>query len=344
MEDQELYQIMAEHMEKNNNMLATVIEGENTGKRLFFTEGRLVAESGEKKFSEELISRLAETEQSSIIEADGCRIFVEILRKPAKLVICGGGHVAQQTVILAKQTGFHVTVLEDRPFFADQARAAGADQVICDDFASALEKIPGGSDTYFLVVTRGHRYDGICLTSILKKERAYVGMMASRKRGILLKKRLVEEGFPESEVELLHTPVGLSIHAETPEEIAVSIVAELIMIKNSIKKTGGYDKELLACLTGESYPQQKKALATIVARQGSAPREIGTKMAVLADGRIIGTIGGGCMESRIQHQCLHMLKEEKPQSRLVLEDMSGQEAEEEGLVCGGRIRVFLEVL
>ena len=91
----------------------------------------------------------------------------------------------------------------------------------------------------------------------------------------------MEEGFPESEVERLHTPVGLSIHAETPEEIAVSIVAELIMVKNSIKKTGGYDKELLACLTGESYPEQKKALATIVARQGSAPREIGTKMAVL---------------------------------------------------------------
>ena len=61
----------------------------------------------------------------------------------------------------------------------------GQIQVICDDFASALEKIPGGSDTYFLVVTRGHRYDGICLTSILKKERAYVGMMASRKNGIL---------------------------------------------------------------------------------------------------------------------------------------------------------------
>ena len=86
-----------------------------------------MAESGEKRVSEELISRLAETEQSSIIEADGCRIFVEILRKPAKLVICGGGHVAQQTVILAKQTGFHVTVLEDRAFFAAQARAAGAD-------------------------------------------------------------------------------------------------------------------------------------------------------------------------------------------------------------------------
>ena len=102
-----------------------------------------MAESGEDRLSPELISRLAETEQSSIIEADGCRIFVELLGKPGKLVICGGGHVAQQAVILAKHTGFHVTVLEDRPFFADQARAAGADQVICDDFCfSPGKKFP----------------------------------------------------------------------------------------------------------------------------------------------------------------------------------------------------------
>lgn len=85
MKNQELYQIMADHMEKNKNMLATVIEGENTGKRLFFTEGRLVAESGEDRLSPELISRLAETEQSSIIEADGCRILWNCWENPESL-------------------------------------------------------------------------------------------------------------------------------------------------------------------------------------------------------------------------------------------------------------------
>ena len=157
-----------------------------------------------------------------------------------------------------------------------------------------------------------------------------------------MKKRLIEEGIPEEEVELIHTPVGLSIHAETPEEIAVSIMAELIMEKNSAKKTNGYEKELLACLAEDSG--QKKALATIVSRRGSAPREIGTKMIVFPDGKIIGTIGGGCMESRVQHHCLHMLKEENPKGCLVYEDMTGTEAEEEGLVCGGTIQVYLEVL
>lgn len=112
---------------------------------------------------------------------------MELLGKPGKLVICGGGHVAQQAVILAKHTGFHVTVLEDRPFFADQARAAGADQVICDDFASALEKFP---EAVILIFWLLQEAIGMMESALLQfeKERAYVGMMASRKRGILLKK------------------------------------------------------------------------------------------------------------------------------------------------------------
>lgn len=342
MKYQELYKILEENIEKKRNILATVIQGPGEGTRLFFSEGELLVKSSEENFEPEELQCLSETGESRILETASRKFFVELLRKPSRLVICGGGHVAQQVIVLAKKIGFQVTVLEDRPLFADQARKAGADMVICDDFASGLEKISGSSDTYFLVVTRGHRYDDICLTSILQKERAYAGMMASRKRGILLKKRLIEEGIPEEEVELLHTPVGLSIHAETPEEIAVSIMAELIMEKNSVKKTSGYEKELLSCLTEDSG--QKKALATIVSRRGSAPREIGTKMIVLPDGKIIGTIGGGCMESRVQHHCLHMLKEENPKGCLVYEDMTGKEAEEEGLVCGGTIQVYLEVL
>lgn len=101
---------------------------------------------------------------------------------------------------------------------------------------------------------------------------------------------------------------------------------------------------MLSYLTGEEALEQKKALATIVARRGSAPREIGTKMLVLEDGRLIGTLGGGCMESRIRQRCLHMLKNGETEGCLVYEDMTGKEAEEEGLVCGGTIQVYLEVL
>ena len=214
-----------------------------------------------------------------------------------------------------RKVGFTVTVLEDRVSFAGEALRAGADQVICDSFENALKQIPGSEDTYFLIVTRGHRYDRVCLEAILKKPYAYVGMMASRGRSALLKKQMEEDGFDRKVLDEIHTPVGLDIHAETPEEIAVSIVSELIKEKNSVRKTSGYDAELLDYLTGEKEPDTKKALATIVARRGSAPRGIGTKMLVLEDGRIIGTIGGGCMESEVQHLCLRMLHEERAQGR-----------------------------
>ena len=93
--------------------------------------------------------------------------------------------------------------------------------------------------------TRGHRYDRVCLEAILKKPYAYVGMMASRGRSALLKKQMEEDGFDRKVLDEIHTPVGLDIHAETPEEIAVSIVSELIKEKNSVRKTSGYDAELL---------------------------------------------------------------------------------------------------
>ena len=339
-----LYRTLEENQEKKNNFLATVVEGPDTGSRLLFSGGELKGEYGNINPTPEECTVLTESGQSQLIMIEDRKFFVERLRRPAHLVICGGGHVSQQVLLLAKHVGFFVTVIEDRPFFADKARRAGADLVICEEFEEALKTIPGSEDTYFLVVTRGHRHDRICLDAILKKPRCYVGMMASRGRVALLKNQMEEEGTDRQALDEIHTPVGLSIHAETPEEIAVSIVSELIMEKNSLQKTSGYDEELLEYLTGEREPETGKVLVTIISRRGSAPREIGTKMLVLEDGRVIGTIGGGCTESEVQHTGLRMLREGKKSGRIMKVDMTAAQAEEEGLVCGGTIEIFLEML
>lgn len=338
----ELYKIINENLQQKSNLLATVLEGDVAGSRYFWTDGELLGYTGTGEVNEELKTQITETPQSGIYEIEGQKFFIEHLKRQAHLVICGGGHVSQQVIKLAGKVGFHVTVLEDRPYFADRAREAGADLVLCDAFEKSLQGIAGTPDTYFLVVTRGHRFDRACLEQILKKPYAYVGMMASRGRSALLKKQMAGDGFDRKALDEMHTPVGLSIHAETPEEIAVSIVAELIQIKNQTKKTAGYDSLLMEYLTGVKEPGQPKVLATIIARRGSAPRSIGTKMLVLGDGRIIGTIGGGCMESEVQHQCLRLLREENEKSRIVCADMTVSQAEDEGMVCGGTIDVFLE--
>ena len=337
----ELYKIINENLQQKSNLLATVLEGEAAGTRYFWADGELLGYTGTGEVNEELKTQITETPQSGIYEIEGQKFFIEHLKRQAHLVICGGGHVSQQVIELAGKVGFHVTVLEDRPYFADRAREAGADLVLCDAFEKSLQGIAGTPDTYFLVVTRGHRFDRACLEQILKKPYAYVGMMASRGRSALLKKQMAGDGFDRKALDEMHTPVGLSIHAETPEEIAVSIVAELIQIKNQTKKTAGYDSLLMEYLTGVKEPGQPKVLATIIARRGSAPRSIGTKMLVLGDGRIIGTIGG-CMESEVQHQCLRLLREENEKSRIVCADMTVSQAEDEGMVCGGTIDVFLE--
>lgn len=112
---------------------------------------------------------------------------------------------------------FTVTVLEDRPLYANNARRAGAHQVICDSFENGLDQIEGSKDTYFVILTRGHRYDQVCLERIAKMPHAYIGMIGSRKRVAKVKEVLIENGTDPEVLNQVYTPIGLNIGAETPE-------------------------------------------------------------------------------------------------------------------------------
>ena len=132
-------------------------------------------------------------------EKSGCegksRIFRERIGRIPRLVICGGGHVSAAATKLGKMLGFEVTVLEDRPKFADHVRKAGADNVICAPFKEGLAKIGGDSDTWFVIVTRGHRYDAECLEIIVEKQNAYIGMMGSKRRVAIVKDQLEKKRY-----------------------------------------------------------------------------------------------------------------------------------------------------
>ncbi len=293
-------------------------------------------------------------------EGTGTRTFCERVGRLPRLIICGGGHVSMPIIRIGKMLGFTVTVLEDRPKFADNARAAGADTVICDTFGKGLAQIKGDSDTWFVIVTRGHRYDTECLEAVLKKPHAYAGMMGSRRRVAIVKEQLAEKGVDREQLNGVHTPIGLKIGAETPEEIAVSVMAEIIQVKNRREQGSGYSKELLLALTGETEPAaetgnaagktepaggkaaQKRVLATIISRKGSAPRGVGTKMLVFEDGSTVDTIGGGCVESEIIRKALLMMRTKAPKFQICAVDMTMDAAEDEGMVCGGVVEVMLE--
>lgn len=277
----------------------------------------------------------------SVVTEDGIRIYRERIGGRKKLYICGGGHVSMPIIRIGKMIGFTVTVLEDRPKFADNARAAGADRVFCEPFGDGLARITGDEDSWFVIVTRGHRYDTECLECILRKRHAYVGMMGSRRRVAIVKDQLHQKGVSRELLDSVHTPIGLKIGAETPEEIAVSIMAEIIQVKKNRDNSGEYSEEMLRGLMSEDG--RKKTVATIVSRKGSAPRGIGTKMLIYEDGMTVDTIGGGCVESEIIQKALLMMRTGTPEFQICRVDMTMDAAEDEGMVCGGVVEVMLEL-
>lgn len=336
-----LTEILKNMDKEKQTIIVTVIEGVNQGYRCVLSGGEWVYESGDIDSEErrKIHEGAKSVEKTCNKEYEGGRLFCEVLSGSPHLVVCGGGHVGVAIVRLAKLLSIPVTVIEDRPLYANHAREAQADHVICDSFEHGLEQVEGGPDTYFVIVTRGHRYDKDCLEIILKKTYAYLGMMGSRSRIRLLKKVMKEEGYSAERLDTMHAPIGLSIASETPEEIAVSILGEIIEVKNSKRGGGGFSDEILESMERPG----KKVLATIVMRKGSAPRQIGTKMLILEDGSTVGTVGGGCAEADMMQSALRMLRSGDTQPQVIRVNMTNQDAEDEGMVCGGIQDLFLEL-
>lgn len=339
-----LYQETWRHTGGRKNIIASVVDGPGAGEKIYLSDGEILWVSGEDSTLINRKESLMNFSGSGLLESKEGRIFCETVGTRPELVICGAGHVSIPIIRLGKSIGFHVTVLDDRESFSRNARLAGADRVICKPFTDGMEEIQGTKDTYFVIVTRGHRYDTMCLKLALKKKYAYVGMMGSRRRVGIVKEQLLAEGTDREILERVHTPIGLPIGAETPEEIAVSVMAEIIQIKSSVGRSEGYTKELLAFLAGEQEEsrEREKVLAVIISKKGSAPRKIGTKMLILEDGSCVGTIGGGYAEEVIKREGLRMIKEKDSFQKLMTVRMTGEEAEELGMVCGGTIEVYLE--
>lgn len=266
-----------------------------------------------------------------------------------RMLIFGGGHVSLALAEFAARTGFAVTVTDDRPSFANQLRFPTAKQVLCMDFESAIEKLGVNSSDFVVLLTRGHRHDGVCLRALSKQpETAYLGMIGSRKRVRELKDTLEEEGISREWLDWIHTPVGLDIGAVTPEEIAVAILAEAIQVKRKPAEgarrvsQSDIDMEVIHDLAEpeERFADLKKAVITILSTKGSTPRKAGAKMIVYETGMIQGTIGGGCAEANLMQHAREVIRDGAYQIRHV--DMTGKVAEEEGMVCGGIMQVLIE--
>ena len=170
-----------------------------------------------------------------ILKINHSRIFVEPIGQHSTVYIVGAGHIAQKLAPLTTLVGFHTIILDDRPDFISQERFPTVDQrILLDDFEQVFQNLVTDSPTFVVIVTRGHHFDKSVLKQALQIKTAYVGMIGSRRKIKLTVEALLNEGIKEEQLSKVYSPIGLKIGAETPEEIAISIVAELIQVRAQI--------------------------------------------------------------------------------------------------------------
>lgn len=182
----------------------------------------------------ELARKAAKTRQNFSLEDHGLRVFAEPLVAPTVLHLVGAGHVALATARVAAFAGFEVVVMDDRAEFASAERYPGAREVrVLENFNQCLRGL--GPDDYVVIVTRGHLHDRDVLAQALRTAAGYVGMIGSRGKRDAVYRSLLENGYTQADLDRVFCPIGLAIGADTPEEIAVSIVGELIGVRAGVK-------------------------------------------------------------------------------------------------------------
>lgn len=309
---------------------------------------------GELSFSEELLERVNNViltgELQFIDEEEGVTLIEPYFPEP-KLIILGGGHISKPLVDFASKVGFSVTVVDDRPFFANNSRFPEADKVICEGFDRCFNALNLNSSSFVVIVTRGHRHDMECLKKALNYDTAYLGMIGSKRRIKIVREELLSEGYSKDRLDKLNAPIGLDIDAVTPEEIAISILAQLISYRRRSKAVSGFsktNKPNIVEFNGDIIEEliknysEPRALVTIIGTKGSVPRKAGAKMIVYSDGRTTGSIGGGCAEGEVINTARYIIRNGGYEIQRV--DMTGAVAEEEGMVCGGIMEVLIEKL
>ncbi|MBE6905175.1 MAG: xanthine dehydrogenase [Ruminococcaceae bacterium] len=320
---------------------ATVVSGEHSGikasaQKAFWADGEITAsDESLSGYWPAVFEKAGAGALPRLTELDGFELLLERLTSRQKLVICGGGHIALPLANLGSMLDFDVTVIDDREEFANPARFPIVKSIVCEPFDSALDKISYTDNTYFVIITRGHRDDRLCLEKILRERFAYVGMIGSRRKVGIVMEQMEKEGYSRELLNQVYAPIGLKIGAQTPAEIAVCIAAQMIEVRS-----GASDGSIPPAALDALAKGVPMVLATILQKEGSAPRGVGAKLLADSDGNLYGTVGGGAGEASVIAAAPEVLRGRRP--RVMEYSMTNKDATQAGMVCGGVIRVLLD--
>lgn len=325
-----MYQTIYHTLEKTGRVkTAVMLTGEKMGSRCMNVDGTWISDGEDWTPYLELLDQ---TEETKVVCAGDAEIFAEVFFRNPRLIILGGGHVSCPVVKIGKMLGFHVTVMDDREEFLKRDRFPDADVRIKGSYEELSSKIPPYENAYYVVVTRGHKGDSACARQILKRPYTYLGMIGSKTKVRMCREKLLEEGYTAEQLDTIHAPIGLPIGGQLPEEIAVSIMAEIVQEKNR-NYTAFVDEKI----AGQILAGKHGVMVTITKKSGSSPRGIGSKMFLEEDGSLYGSIGGGSVEfEAVKHAAL--IKDFEVQSY----DLSVTDQQNLGMICGGRVEVLYE--
>lgn len=268
--------------------------------------------------------------------------FYEPVARDERLIILGGGHISGYLCEFAARSGFCVWVIDEREEFASRKRFPDAQKVICGKFTEVLPKLHITGRDYVTIITRGHSCDGDCLYYILTHTMpGYLGMIGSKQRVQSQFALFRERGISDEKLKKVHSPIGLSIGGITPPEIAVSILAELILEKRVHRSGEIVRTELDYDVFWEwIFGDKSCAVATIIKAEGSSPRKEGAKMLIFEDRSILGSVGGGLTESKVIEKGHEMIGTGK--AFLFSFEMNADVAARTGMACGGKVTVLIE--
>ena len=160
-------------------------------------------------------------------------VFIEPILTAPVLYIFGGGHISLPLAKMARMAGFNIAVIDDRPEFANAERFPEVDTTLAGDFIESFSKVNIDKSSYIVIVTRGHQHDEVVLEWALGTPAKYIGMIGSKTKVKTIYSHLLAKGISQEQLDGVHSPIGLEIEAQTPEEIAVSILAEIIKVRRS---------------------------------------------------------------------------------------------------------------
>ena len=187
----------------------------------------------------EILAAAIEDGRPRLIQSEGRLIFLESVRPLPRLIIAGAGHVGRAVARLGSLLDWSVTVIDDRPEFANADNVPEADEIIVGDIDESVRRIEDSPENYFVIVTRGHRKDAEALRAAIGRSAAYVGMIGSKRKIEIMHCEFLESGWATAEAwAKVHAPIGVEIGSKTVEEIAVSIAAELVLVRSGRKERG----------------------------------------------------------------------------------------------------------